>query len=332
VPPGGSAQAVFEADLREASVLEARLDGSDALAADDRAWLVRRVGPVRVALVGDASPPLRRALASAGETETVEFPDPPEAAVPPGFDLAVYCHAVPRQLSAGSVVVVAPRASVGSLRLLDGTEQGPPTVVEPRDPLMAAVELEGVMTGPVPRVAVPAGFQVLARAGTEPLVGRWREGQAAGVYVGADPAAGDWALKAAFPIFWTNVVAAAVEGAGSEFACVRPGAICRLGGSAGRATVAGPDGERHEASGGVFRPLHVGLYRSEGGEGRAVLAAVSLLSEDETLAAGTGSSLSPSEPTDEASSAANTVLPLGGWMAFLALLLLLAHGALAARR
>ena len=136
-----------------------------------------------------------------------------DAAEPPEGALAVYYRSVPARLDRGRMVVVAPRQSVGSLRLAGEAEVGEGAVVAPRDPLMEAVRLDGVRVGPVARAAVPPAFEMLARAGDVPLIGRWREGEAEVVYVGIDPARSTWPLSPSFPIFWAN--AAAWGGAGA---------------------------------------------------------------------------------------------------------------------
>ncbi len=203
VPPRGRGQVVFEASLDGVAELAARLEGRDALAADDRAWLRREARPVRVALLGEPGHALRRALAVQDGVTVVEPAS--DAAVPPECDLAIYSRSVPSRLDRGRVVVVVPGRSVGALRLGGEAEVGEGAVVAPRDPLMEAVTLDGVRIGRVARAAVPTGFDTLARAGDVPLIGRWREGGAEAVYVGIDPARSTWPLSPSFPIFWANV-------------------------------------------------------------------------------------------------------------------------------
>ncbi len=324
----GQAHTIFEADLTAVRVLHATLAGSDALAADDRAWLARRVGPIRVALVGDPSIPLRRALAAVGDVEVVQFAEPPDAGVPQGCTLAVYYHAVPRTLTGGTIAVVAPGAAVGQLQVAQEKEQAKLTSVERRDPLMKAVELDGVKLGAVRKVAAPAGFEALARAGEVPLIGRWREAETTVIYVGIDPAPSecDWALKASFPIFWANVGEAAAGGRRGEFSSVRPGELCRLPDMKEPVTVRGAGIEPFPVAGGVFRPERVGLYRAKAQDGREIPVAVSLLSEHETMEAGSGVTILPKALPSATVAAAAVVRRLDGWLALLGLLLVLAHG------
>ena len=211
IPARGRVPVVFDVPIGAVGELEARLEGGDALPLDDRAWLRRSPRPARVALLGERSPALRRALAVQDGVTVVEPAS--DAAEPPEGALAVYYRSVPARLDRGRMVVVAPRQSVGSLRLAGEAEVGEGAVVAPRDPLMEAVRLDGVRVGPVARAAVPPAFEMLARAGDVPLIGRWREGEAEVVYVGIDPARSTWHLSPSFPIFWAN--AAAWGGAGA---------------------------------------------------------------------------------------------------------------------
>ncbi|MBM4041161.1 MAG: hypothetical protein FJ290_21885 [Planctomycetes bacterium] len=341
VPAGAAQPVVFDAALGTVATLEAYLGGSDALEADDRAWLARAASRLRVAWVGDENYYLRRALAVQDGVELADLSEPPPEAVPRGFDLAIYYHAVPRGsplpamgAARGNIVVVAPAAPVGGLRVGPRAEAGPANIVARRDPLLAVVQLEGVALGPVPRVEPPAGFQPLVTAGGVPVLGRWREGGATITYVGIDPAASDWPLQPSFPIFWANVVAAATGRApeAATLQCVRPGEWVPLPGD-GEFTIEEPDGTRRTLAGAAFRPERTGLYRiRRGGEARSI--AVSLLSEGETLATGSEARLASdllAGPGEEPAGLA-IAWRLGDGLALLALGLVLLHGALATRR
>jgi len=326
VAAGGRGQAVLEAALGDVDVLEAHLVGDDALAADNHAWLARRTRRVRAAWVGDASPALRRALAV---QEGVDVVEAAADALPADCDLVVYYGTAPTRLPArGTVAVVAPRGPVGGLRPAGQVEAGVAMVVAPRDPLMAAVRLEGVRIGRVARVTVPENFDTLARAGDVPLIGRWRQGRATVVYVGIEPSRGGWALSASFPIFWANVVdVAAGGGRRGELACVRPGEPCGVGPVGEPVEIDGPDGRRLEVAGGVLLPQRVGLYRvrPKGTAARAV--AVSLLSEAETTAQGCEARL-PRDPWEQATRRplATGLVRVSGALAALGLLLVVLHG------
>ena len=322
---GGRGQAVFEAALATVAVLEARLVGEDALAADNRAWLARRTRPVRVAWVGESNYALRRALAVQPAVEILEAAG---GALPGDCDLAIYYRTVPEGLGQGRVVVVAPRGPVGALRPGGEVETGECVVAAPRDPLMAAVTLASVKAGRVARVTVPEGFEALARAGDVPLIGRWRQGEASALYVGIDPARSNWPLDPSFPIFWANVVArAAGGGAGGDFASARPGDVCRVAPEGESASVRMPGGSSVEAVSGVFRPQRVGLYRVQRRDGGGRTVAVSLLSEGETTAVGSEAGLPPGVLADAAGGTpAASTLRLSGWLAALGLVLVALHG------
>ena len=309
--PRGRTEALFEADLGPAVVLEARLEGKDAMAGDDAAWLARRLRPTRIAWVGKPNYPLRRALAVQPGAEVADLPELPERAVPDGFHLAVYHRAVPRTLGGGIVAVVAPDGQVGRLRPGRLRAAGQALVVAPRDPLMAEVRLDAVALGRVAPAAGFDGFTPLARVGAGPVLGRWREDGTTVVYVGIDPEASPWPLDPSFPIFWANVVAAA-SGDAAVFGCIRPG-------------------ERVGAPGGVLRPERVGRLEMPVGEGRRTVA-VSLLSEAETMARGEHVAAPPGvlgKPLEHTE--ATEAWRLSGWMALAGLVLVLVHGPLAVR-
>jgi len=107
----------------------------------------------------------------------------------------------------------------------------------------------------------------------------------------------------------------------------------RGAGTAGGATVEDPRGVRRRLFGGAFRPERVGLYRVRAG-GATTPLAVSLLSRDETLAAGV-EARPPSDPWERAAASrgptatAAVAWRMGGWLALVALCLVLAHGWLA---
>ncbi len=169
-------------------------------------------------------------------------------------------------------------------------------------------------------------MDVLARAADTALIGRWQAGETSLVYVGIDPAAGDWPLRPSFPIFWANVLATTTGATRGRFASVPPGSPCRLPLAEDAATVTGPGGPVPVAPGGVFRPPRVGLYRARSNSGTSALAAVSLLSDVETGQAGEGENVTLPELPQRAAAETGIVRRLDGWLALLALVLLLVHG------
>ncbi|NQT86829.1 BatA domain-containing protein [bacterium] len=328
VRAGARAVAFFDAPA-DAVLLSARLEGADGLEADDQAWLARSAAPMRIALIGPSCPPLARALASWGDVELTEMAAPPGRAVPEGRDMAVYYRVVPTTLDGGLVALVAPRQPVGQLRpTAPAIPSAPPTAA--RDPLLEAVDLSEVKLGPLPHPTVFPSFETLVRAGNAVVIGRWRTGDTRILYVGADPALGNWALHPSFPIFWANVLTAA-SGERSDFSCARPGGAVRLFGSPADATVKAPTGERTQVAGGVFRPEKVGLYEvaSDGEQKDAI--AVSLLSESETVLSRYDHPL----PADWIESAQGRTGPPGAtnltpWLLIAAAVLVLLHERLAA--
>ena len=338
LPARGRGQAIFDVTPGASGGLAARLEGTDDLAVDDRAWLDRRLRPVRIALVGTPNYYLRRALSVQDGVEVLDFIEPPAEGGARGWDLAVYYKAVPKTAD-GPTVLVAPAESVGALRVGEAVAVG--KAVRVADPdgraerLMTGVDLADVRVGHARKLAaVPEGFAPLAVAGDVPLIGRWSNGSVPLLYVGIDPAASDWPLKPSFPIFWSNVVSWLLwTGGGTRgFSCVRPGQLCFVAPTEADATVTAPDGSRHTVAGTVFRPVKTGRYLVQARGGWVSHYAVSLLSEGETMAVGADVRL----PADflrgaEHGTRVAATWRLGGWLALLGLALVVAHGGLARR-
>jgi len=325
IPPKAVTRTILEADLESASILEARLEPGDGLPADDAAWLARTRRPVRVAWVGPPEPYSRRALVATGRVDLAEFPGGKVAAAAGPFELTIYHRVAPPEPPGGRLVVIAPRASVGALKVNGSVGAGALVATERDHPLLRAVGLGGIRPGRVVRIEPPGNFRTLARADGNPALGLWREGEAEILFIGLDPAQGNWPTLVSFPIFWANVVDH-FAGGHSGFEALRPGQPVRL---AEGQVVNGPSGRRVAAAGRVFVPDRVGLYATA--DGRKF--AVSLLDERETLAAGTERPL-PSGliAKFEATSRRPVVRRLGPWAILACLVFLFIHEALSPGR
>jgi len=325
IAPRTVTRTVVEADLDDVSVLEARLQPWDALPADDVAWLARTRRPVRIAWVGPPEPYTRRALVATGRVDLVDVPGGELASAGGHLDLAIYHRAVPPASARARLVVIAPRASVGVLKVNGSVDAGALIATERDHPLLRAVSLEGIRPGRVVRTEPPGNFHTLARADGVPALGLWRQGAAEILFVGLDPPQGNWPRLVSFPIFWANVVDHFACGR-SVFAAVKPGRPIRV--AEGQA-VKGPDGRSIATARGVFVPDRVGLYATA--DGRKL--AVSLLDERETLAVGTESPLPENLMARlRATSRRPIVRRLGPWATLACLVFLLIHEALSPGR
>jgi Mg-chelatase subunit ChlD len=223
---GADGTATFEVplDLPGPGEVEVRGPSGDRLAVDDRAVLVLRPEPVRVAVVGPREPALLRALAAVGGLEVFAaetVPDPEAAAA---FDLVVvtgdvvgvpatstlWLGAVPEGIAAAE----ARTAPLPPLRV------GAHALVRDLDPsalgLARAIPLRDL-----------AGTTPLLTAGEDTLA--WARTTATGrqVVVGFGLGDGDWPAQLSFPAFIAAVVDWATPGAsGAGVDGCRVGAAC----------------------------------------------------------------------------------------------------------
>ncbi len=295
-------------------ILQARLAEPDALEADDAAWLVRAAGEATVACFSARPGPLVRALQSIPGLPVEVVASDPDRPAPArrGVSLSVYDGVVPERLPEGHWVVLAdPPASVGPFEV---GEAGPaaPDAWRTAPPLTDHVDLPSIGVRRARRCRVKEGLAGSVRVLLEsrergPLLAWWDRAGGGVVYVGFDLAwRGDpgtsataWALDPGFPIFWKNVVDAALAGRPPAGAWVS-GRTCEAfpAGGTGTVPLSGPAGpleaEEETAAGGRRVVLHrSGLVFEAGAEGRVPVGAAGLLDAVETAAPAGGG-----EPTD----------------------------------
>jgi Ca-activated chloride channel homolog len=175
---GGQSEQTWTLDIQEGR-LEARIDGDDALAADDAAVLQlapRR--PLEAVLVSDEPATLERALGALPEAR-VRVVAPASYAIDSAgaADLTIFDHvAPPAQLPAGGVLLIAPPLETPSARVL---RLGvlPAAELRSRGTLLEGLSLGGVDFGPISFVEPPSWAESLLTAGETPLILRGRQGQ-----------------------------------------------------------------------------------------------------------------------------------------------------------
>lgn len=336
--PAGSQQPVVIDDLPQgAQVIEARLEGQDLLALDDRAVAVRPASrTVRAALVTQGNVFLRTALGLLPGIELTEVA-PDAAATLGAFDLVIFdAVAPPDPLPAtGNLLFIAPLRST-PLFTVTGTVDTPALrALDPANFLLENISLAGVSvldavqmsipTWAVPVVAADSGAQ-----STPALFYGETEGRRVAV-LAFDLRHSDLPLQPAFPLLWVNLTNWLAPGLRSDIPTqVQAGESLAfpLPEGAQGAAVTRPDGSRVQVSGEAGRAVftdtaQLGLYKIDlGGDRRASFAA-NLFSEQE-------SRLDPADnlPGMDAEEAAAAAAPLQGmrewWrpLAFLALGLL----------
>lgn len=226
-----------------AATLSAKLLGTDALAADDRAVAVTgAVGEAKVLLVSAGNVFLERALAlSPGVSLTDLAPDSADLA-PPGYDLYVYDGVIPNALPNAPLLVLNPPA--GSLGA--GGEIAPGELVPARrgETLLDFVSMSDVAIAKTRALAVPGwAHTVLESAATTLIYAGERGGQPA-VIVGFDLHQSNLPLRPAFPILVQNLTGWLLPGRQASETDVAPGApvAIRPSPEATEVTVISPSG------------------------------------------------------------------------------------------
>ena len=305
LPAGGRAAIVFAPSGEELSayaaadaVFVAAEHVADDLAADDTAWGARsHSGAERVALVGETSEPLSRALRAA-RAETVSLTGAPGAPFD-DIDLVIYSGAVPDDWPpAGPVVLVAPERSVGPVRLLGeevrdvkahfsraaGAAAGASELVRGFPPVELRVRRAAkarILSARDPLLVSAGDGEVLAAA----VHDGGGEGSRRHVYLGFRPEDSDWPQRASFPVFVRRLLESTASGEAKRgdfrFARVGESAAGHL--PPGARTVVLPGGTERPPE---ARLVAAGLYsvrsaKGPRGDGRGLLA-VNLVSEAES--------------------------------------------------
>lgn len=229
--PGASVERVVRIGSPMFGELHAELRGpDDGFAADNSVHLAETPARrLRVLLVGEPDPALRRALAAHEGTEVVEAP--PGGKVLPGqADLVVACAAPLPAGWTGPAAVILPPEAVGPVRpparsavAANGAGDAalaPEWHVVSAHPLAEALYLEPPRLAAVRRYTVAAGAQLLLGTPDAPLMVTWesQEEKNAGGLFGPgqirrlavlfdfDEQATDWPRRAGFPVFWSHAV------------------------------------------------------------------------------------------------------------------------------
>jgi len=337
VPAGGEQPVVVDDLPQGAQVIEARLEGADMLALDDRAVAVRPASrTIRAALVTQGNVFLRTALGLLPGIELTEVA-PDAAATLGAFDLVIYdAVAPPDPLPvSGNLLFIAPQRST-PLFTVTGTLDTPALrALDPGNFLLENVSLAGVsVLDAVEMSILPWATPVVAADSGAESAPALFYGETDGRRVAVlafDLRHSDLPLQPAFPILWVNLTNWLAPGLRSDIPTqVQAGESLAfpLPEGAQSVTVTRPDGSRVQVSGEAGRAVftdtaQLGLYQIDLGEDRRAGFAANLFSEQE-------SRLEPADnlPGMDAAEAAAAAAPLQGmrewWrpLAFLALGLL----------
>lgn len=252
--PAESTLAVIARDLpASAAVIEARLEGADPLAADDRALaVVRHPVPVKTALVSSGNLFLRTALSLLPNLKLSEFQ--PGETLPEGqFDLILYDRTIPAVLpSQAAVLFIAPPKSTAFFKITGQVEAPSARIVDPEDPLLRNVSLDGISILDSLEISLPVWATTaiagdLANGSSVPLLIYGEPNRQRVAILAFDLSHSDFALNIAFPITLANTLSWLVPAsAGALPMAVQPGEPLSINLPAGvsETVITRPDGNK----------------------------------------------------------------------------------------
>ncbi len=277
LPAGGRETARFTLTATGSPLVEARLVGGDALTCDDRAWTVLpRSEAIAGRVVGPGNLFAERALAAVPGVRLER------AAQARGADLVLWEEEPPWPLPAGNhILLVVPGPLRGG-----GLKEGPFALLAEEAPLARGVPLDDLAVAGVQLLDLPAGAEVVARAGPHPALVRFRQGPATALIFAFDLYRSELPLSAALPLLFANLVEG-LPGSGrgpvaTEAVPGEPLAIRTLN----KVRVQLPDGswstlEPSRGTALLADPGQAGLYRIQA-EGRDWPVAMNMLDERES--------------------------------------------------
>jgi len=215
IPAGQRTEALITTVPAGAATVEARLAGSDALAADDRAFaIVPAEERTRALLVGGGNAYLENALALLPRLElyavgAAGYEDALEEAATDGtpYGLFVFDGVVPDEVPPGPAIYIDP-ADDGDFGTVDGRLDGPAIDrTDPEEPLLRFVDLTTVHIGRARTIELADGMRsvVATPRGATLIAAGEREGRRLAV-IGFDLGESDLPLQVAFPLLMSNVV------------------------------------------------------------------------------------------------------------------------------
>ncbi|MFH0964298.1 MAG: VWA domain-containing protein [Planctomycetota bacterium] len=179
---------------------------ADALSADNEAYIYAEArAPVRVLLVSPGNLFLESALA-VDRGVVVARKAPGEVGNAEGFDVVVFDGLAPKAFSHPRVIEFPRDEEIEALS--DDGRIGPTRLMIAQDhPLFLGVSMRDIAIGRAMKLSAAAGDIALAKGvAGDPLIVESRSGAGRRILFAFDPCACEWPLRAAFPLFWANVV------------------------------------------------------------------------------------------------------------------------------
>ena len=206
----GMATVTVPLPARLADRVVVRLDGIDALAADNATELVRADGRRwRAGLVGRTDPMLLRFLTLAAQAETIEYDDAATDASD-RVDVTFFVDRMPSPRFRGPAVLVNPPKSDGPLiRTSEASGPGQWTIVATDDPLASHLPKTSVAANRWIRWRAGDGTTVVARSASgDPMIVRYNSaaGPRVAVLFDIDRRNTGWSAQQSFALFWYNAL------------------------------------------------------------------------------------------------------------------------------
>ncbi|HEX4147823.1 MAG TPA: BatA and WFA domain-containing protein, partial [Pirellulales bacterium] len=222
LPAGRSHGVAFELETAGPATVELRLDGSDELAADDRAWKVlearRRAD---VLLISPGNEPLALVLATQDAQQrarvrqkTPAYLDSAEYAQEAAgdeLDLVIYDRCLPQSMPQANTLFIGRLPPDGRWHAAAPVSAPQIVDVNAAHPLMHLVELGNVLLAEATPLKPPPGGVSLIDAGEGPILAIaprevFEDCVLGFEIVGQDQAQTNWPLKNSFPVFAWNLL------------------------------------------------------------------------------------------------------------------------------
>ena len=215
IPAGERAEVLIGTVPSSATTVEARLDGSDALGVDDRAYaMVPASGTTPTLIVGPGDPYLENALALLPRVELYAvgeegYADALEEGAEDGapFGLVVFDGVIPDDAPDVPALYVDPVGD-GAFGTVEGRIESPSIAVpDPDEPLLRFVDLSTVHIGRARAVTLAEDMRPIVTAGGgDPLLAVGQDEGRRIALIGFDLAESDLPLQVAFPLLMSSLV------------------------------------------------------------------------------------------------------------------------------
>lgn len=207
VPPAEVRSVVFNPDDDISGLVTLRIDGEDALAADNVARAV--VAPpteLRTLIVSNGNFFLEEMLRNDPRV-TVSTMRPADYAARDDFDLTIFDGHSPAEIRPINSVFVNALPPIPGFAMAGEPVERPEIIDWNRvHPLMRFANFENVLVGRAMRFTMPTGSVPLVEAVETPLIACYETDTSKTVVIGFDLFKSYWPLDVSFPIFWANVL------------------------------------------------------------------------------------------------------------------------------